>query len=166
MTKQLLLPQDPRWIQLVERFAGDPAGFSMEVRGQTPSFQQMDLFSSVAVSSSRTSVASGHGCFGKGTEIALANHMLKPVEDVQAGDLLLGDDGISSREVLLLHQGRECLYRFVLSDGSAFVFNYSHTLCTYNLLDKKLYYPAVAEYVNDLKSFQSHVFYRKIWKNL
>lgn len=69
MSKRLLLPQDPRWFGLVERFAGDIAGFSMEVRGQTPSFQQMDLFSSVSVSRSRTSVASGHGT-GKTTALA------------------------------------------------------------------------------------------------
>lgn len=68
-TKPLLLPEDPRWTLFCERYAGSAERFAIEVQGIKPSSQQRELFSSVSVSRSRTSVASGHGT-GKTTSIA------------------------------------------------------------------------------------------------
>lgn len=77
MSKRVLLHQDPRWIPFCERFAPDPARFVVEVIGLTPTPHQIELHRSVAVSRSRTSVASGHGT-GKtsGTSHLVLWHLL------------------------------------------------------------------------------------------
>jgi len=67
--KKLLLPQDPRWMPFVERYAGDAGRFAIEVQELVPSSQQMELFKEVSWSRSRVSVASGHGT-GKTTALA------------------------------------------------------------------------------------------------
>jgi hypothetical protein len=67
--KKLLFPEDPRWLPLCERYAGDAGRFAIEAQGILPSSQQLELYASVSKSRSRTSVASGHGT-GKTTGIA------------------------------------------------------------------------------------------------
>lgn len=77
MAKRVLLHQDPRWKPFCERFAPDPARFVVEVLGLIPTPHQIELHRSVAVSRSRTSVASGHGT-GKtsGTSHIVLWHLL------------------------------------------------------------------------------------------
>lgn len=77
MPKRVLLHQDPRWASFCERFAPDPVRFVVEVIGLTPTPHQIELHRSVAVSRSRTSVASGHGT-GKtsGTSHLVLWHLL------------------------------------------------------------------------------------------
>lgn len=78
MAKQkILLPEDPRWNDFCDRFVPDPTRFVCEVLLLEPTFQQIDLYTSVAPSRSRTSVASGHGT-GKtsGTSHLVLWHML------------------------------------------------------------------------------------------
>lgn len=77
MAKRVLLSQDPRWRPFCERFAPDPARFVIEVLGLIPTPHQIELHRSVAVSRSRTSVASGHGT-GKtsGTSHLVLWHLL------------------------------------------------------------------------------------------
>lgn len=77
MAKRVLLSQDPRWIPFCERFAPDPVRFVIEVLGLVPTPHQIELHRSVAVSRSRTSVASGHGT-GKtsGTSHLVLWHLL------------------------------------------------------------------------------------------
>jgi len=69
MAKCVPLPQDPRWLLFVQRYAADPARFAVEVQGLLPSQQQLALFAGIAPSQARLSVASGHGT-GKTTAIA------------------------------------------------------------------------------------------------
>lgn len=127
--KPLLLPEDPRWVAFCERYAGDAERFAIEVQGVLPSSQQKELFASVSKSRSRTSVASGHGCFAKGTSVMLSSGECVPVESITVGDKLMGADGDSVRNVLELKRGREAMYRFTYSDGTSHVFNESHILC-------------------------------------
>lgn len=56
-----LLPKDPRWIPFCRRFAPDIVRFMIEVVGLKPTAQQINVLRSLAISRSRTSVASGHG---------------------------------------------------------------------------------------------------------
>lgn len=69
----------------------------------------------------------GGKCLGKGTPVLMADGTTVPVEEVQAGQQLLGPDGLP-RNVLSLARGRERMYRIVPSKGEPFVCNESHIL--------------------------------------
>lgn len=122
------LIQDPRYPEFVRRYHNDLPRFAKEVCGLDLTYQQIELMQSVNPFGSRTSVSSGHGCFGKGTEIMLFDGSIKPVEDICIGDCLMGDDG-TARNVLQLCRGKEKMYRFTYSDGTSHIFNESHILC-------------------------------------
>lgn len=125
----------PEWYEFRIRYQFNLVGFAVEVLGMTKengqelTWQQELLFDSISIPGSRTSVASGHGCFGKGTPIMLATGDVIPVEDVKPMDRLMGGDGSSFRTVLELRRGSEAMYRFTYSDGTSHVFNESHILC-------------------------------------
>lgn len=125
----------PEWHEVCKRYRYDITRFAVEAldmteqAGQAVTWQQELLFESIQIPGSRTSVASGHGCFGIDTSIMLADGSVKPVQDITINDQLMGDDGKSSRNVLDLIRGRERMYRVIYDDGSSHVFNESHTLC-------------------------------------
>lgn len=127
--KQLSLLQDPRYAPFVARYSYDIDRFAIEVFGIEPTPQQEAIFASVELPGSRTSVSSGHGCFGAGTTIMRVDGSTIAVEDVRVGDRLMGPDGDSMRTVLELRRGQEAMYRFTYVDGSSHVFNESHLLC-------------------------------------
>ncbi|WP_321946541.1 hypothetical protein [Paraburkholderia sp. J10-1] len=60
-SQQALLPEDSRYLEFVKRYAFDCTRFAIEVCGLKPTHQQIELFDSVSMSGSRTSVSSGHG---------------------------------------------------------------------------------------------------------
>lgn len=67
-------------------------------------------------------------CLGKDTTVLMYDKSIKKVQDIQKGDLLMGDDN-TPRKVLSICQGEEDLYR--VSQGlsnNSFVINYSHIL--------------------------------------
>lgn len=55
------LPEDPRWLPFVERYAGSCFRFAVEVLKLKPSLQQKELMDAVSAPGCRVSVASGHG---------------------------------------------------------------------------------------------------------
>ena len=62
--------------------------------------------------------ATGSGkCFAAGTPILMYDGTVKPVETVEPGDIVMGDEGNSSRTVLALGRGTEDMYRIVPKDG-------------------------------------------------
>lgn len=61
MAAVLPLIEEPRYKDFVDRYAFDPLRFAMEVVGMDATYQQADLFNSIAKPGARTSVASGHG---------------------------------------------------------------------------------------------------------
>lgn len=128
--RKLAITDDPRYLEFVARYAFDCTRFAIEVCGlSAPTYQQIDMFDSVSEPGSRTSVSSGHGCFGLGTAIMLADGSSRPVERIRAGDTVMGPDGRSVRRVLELKRGREAMYRFTYADGTRHDFNESHVLC-------------------------------------
>ena len=129
------------WKELCVRYRYDITRFSIEALGMTPTWQQELLFRSIARDGSRTSVASGHGCFGIDTPIMLSDGTVKPVQNITLNDMIMGDDGVSERNVLDLVQGKENLYRFTYSDGTSHVFNESHILCLRTPKGKKFTAP-------------------------
>lgn len=136
------------WKELCVRYRYDITRFSIEALGMTPTWQQELLFRSIARDGSRTSVASGHGCFGIDTPIMLADGAVKSVQDVVVGDKLMGDDGASIRNVLELRRGRENMYRFTYADNTSHIFNESHILCL--VRDGEYFTPTVRDYLFSL----------------
>jgi len=119
---------DPRYLVFRERYYDNFRDYMLENCDVTPTWQQMEFVEACQRPGARVAVASGHGCFGKGTPILMFDGTVKPVEDVHEGDVLMGDDG-TPRHVLRLCRGRECMYRFTFADGVEHIYNESHILC-------------------------------------
>jgi replicative DNA helicase len=66
-------------------------------------------------------------CLGKGTRVMMYDGTLKAVEEVQVGDLLMGDDS-TPRRVLSLARGREEMYWVRQNKGIDYRVNKSHIL--------------------------------------
>lgn len=66
-------------------------------------------------------------CLGHGTPVLLADGSIVPVQDIRAGDALMGPDG-KPRTVLSVATGREMLYRVTPNKGDPYVVNASHIL--------------------------------------
>lgn len=118
----------PEWKSACLRYRYDIGRFAIEACGMEYTWQQDELFNSIAFDGSRTTVSSGHGCFAKGTMIMLADGTTTAVENITIDDFLMGDDGVSRREVLYLERSQEELYKFTYSDGTYHTFNKSHIL--------------------------------------
>ena len=77
------------------------------------------------------SLPCGYGkCLGKNTPVMMYDGTIKMVQDVRAGDLLMGDDS-TPRTVLGTCTGREKLYHMTPINGTAdsYIANESHILC-------------------------------------
>lgn len=70
------------------------------------------------------------GCHEKGSGILMANGAIKRVEDVVAGDMLMGADGCP-RRVIRLHRGDDEMYRITPAKGQSFTVNAGHILSLY-----------------------------------
>lgn len=66
-------------------------------------------------------------CLGRGTPVMRFDGTVSPVEDIRAGDLLMGPDSKPKR-VLALGRGQEMLYRVTPVKGAPYVCNESHVL--------------------------------------
>lgn len=66
-------------------------------------------------------------CLAKGTEILMFNGEKKPVEEIQVGELIMGDDS-TSRTILSTCTGKEEMYEIVPNKGESFTVNESHIL--------------------------------------
>lgn len=124
----------PEWHAACKRYRYDIPRFAIECLGMELTWHQFELYTSIAVPGSRTSVSSGHGCFGYGTLIKMFDGTFKPVQDIQENDILMGEDNESPREVTHLITGQERLYEFTYTNGKSHVFNESHILC---IMDEK-----------------------------
>lgn len=67
-------------------------------------------------------------CLQKGTGILMFDGTVKPVEQIQIGDLIMGDDSMP-RRVTQCGNGQGPLYRVQQSYGKSFVCNDAHILC-------------------------------------
>ncbi len=65
------------------------------------------------------------GCHIKGTKVLMYNGSVKNVEDVQIGDILMGDDN-TPRIVQELYSGTDQLYKITLSNGDYQIVNSHH----------------------------------------
>lgn len=67
------------------------------------------------------------GCFGENTEILLWNGNIKMIQDIQIGDILIGDDG-NKRTVLKTFNGEDDLYKIKQKNGIDYIVNSKHQL--------------------------------------
>lgn len=79
----------------------------------------------------------GRQCFGKGTEILMANGTIKKVEDIVVGDMVMGMDS-KPRVVKELHSGIDNLYRVNQNKASSYVVNSEHILTLRNTIRSKV----------------------------
>src|SRR5512133_1363302 len=108
------------------------------LRGLKPTHHQKQALDEIS-KYNRISIESGHGCHPAGTKVIMNNGSLKKVENIKAGDLLLGDDGHCRRPrtVLRLYRGSEMIYRIRYRDGTYYDVNESHKLCLVATQTKK-----------------------------
>lgn len=103
------------------------------------------------------------GCHAKGTLILMHNGSIKPVEDIQVGDLLMGPDS-SPRQVLQLARGNEMMYKITPKKGDSFVVNEGHILSlqttnegkpgSWNMTGSEISNITVADYLKKSKSWK------------
>jgi hypothetical protein len=67
-------------------------------------------------------------CFGKNTPILMYDGTIKMCQDVEVGDVIMGDDS-SPRNVLETHRGEGRLFKVVPIKGDPYVVNSEHLLC-------------------------------------
>ena len=103
------------------------------------------------------SLGTGSGkCMKKNTPILMFNGSIKMVQDVQEGDLLMGDDS-TPRTVLSLARGVDEMYDIIPNKGEKYTVNKEHILCLKNTKRK----PWVEiRMVNGIKRFDV-----KWWQN-
>jgi len=79
------------------------------------------------------------GCFAPGTEILMFDGTIKLVEDIQVGDIIMGDDGTARNVKELCHDFDE-MYKIIPIKGESYIVNKKHDLvlmCTgYNNIKK------------------------------
>jgi len=82
------------------------------------------------------SLATGLGkCMKKNTPILMFDGSIKMVQDVQEGDLLMGDDS-NPRTVLSLARGVDEMYDIIPNKGEKYTVNKEHILCLKNTKKK------------------------------
>lgn len=129
MTKEEKFELLSRWADSIEIFVDECLFKDAREADKKPSCQQLEVLRDIDIGESDISIKSGHGCFGINTEIMLSDGSIKLVQDVKVNDKLMGDDGVSNRNVLELYRGRENMYHFDYMDGTGHIFNESHILC-------------------------------------
>ncbi len=85
-------------------------------------------------------------CLGINTPVMMFDGKIKKVQDIEVGDLLMGDDS-TPRKVLSLARGREMMYKIIPIKGDPYIVNKSHILslkCSVNH-SKKYYKGAIID---------------------
>lgn len=105
--------------QKKEGLTGVPTGFT-ELDRLTSGWQPSDMI----IVAARPGMGK---CLGKGTKVLMFDGQLKKVEDVETGDLLMGDDS-TPRLVKSIARGREKMYWVRQRKGMDYRVNESHIL--------------------------------------
>ncbi len=98
----------------------------------------------------------GGKCLGKGTPVMLYDGSIKAVEDIQEGDLLMGDDS-TSRTVLSTVKGWGPLYRIIPSQGEPYVVNDVHILSLKDTTQNKVIDIPLNEYLQLPQETRQHL---------
>lgn len=98
--------------------------------GIATGFEKLDKITSGWQPSDLIIIAARPGmgkCLGKGTKVLLFDGSLKKVEDIVAGDFLMGDDS-TSRKVISIARGQEKMYWIHQNKAMSYRVNESHIL--------------------------------------
>jgi len=103
------------------------------------------------------------GCFAKGTQVLMFNGDRKSVEDIDIGDILMGDDS-TSRTVLQLCRGYSKMYKISHRNdmGEPYIVNEKHKLVLKNIVDNSTIEIKVSEYLEKDDEWKSSY---KIFRN-
>jgi len=84
-------------------------------------------------------------CHGIDTPILMYDGSIKMVQDIQVGDIVMGDDS-TQRRVLSLGQGEDDMYDIITTKGDTYSVNSEHILCLKSFDNETL------TYLNDFKT--------------
>ena len=103
------------------------------------------------------------GCFIKGTKVLMFNGETKNVEDIDVGEMIMGDDSIS-RKVLQLCRGYSKMYKISHrnSMGEPYIVNDKHKLVLKNIIDNSVLEIKVSDYLDKDEDWKS---FHKIFRN-
>ena len=87
----------------------------------------LSSFLNGAIKEEKFHIWTGSGCFAKGTPVLMHSGVVKPVEDIVVGDVLVGDDS-TPRTVQELFRGFSDMYRIRPSKGVPFEVNGEHIM--------------------------------------
>lgn len=112
----------------------DGEKINIEFNGSLRPYQETIVNSYLKATNDKTGggglieVGCGAGkCHGKNTPILMYDGTIKKVQDIEVGELLMGDDS-TPRTVLSLARGREMMYKINQENGDAYIVNESHIL--------------------------------------
>lgn len=88
----------------------------------------------------------GGKCLGFNTPILMYDGTIKLVQDIEIGDMLMGDDS-KPRNVLSLARGREQMYKIIQEKGDSYTVNESHILSLYNPRKNQIIDISVKDYL-------------------
>lgn len=98
-------------------------------------------------------------CFGKGTKIMMYDNTIKDVENIEIGDIVMGDD-FTQRIVLETHTGFGQLYEIKTSNHQKYIVNGHHILCL-----KDEYNNIIEISVNDYLNHDKELYWYKTKTN-
>jgi len=125
---------------------GVSSGFS-DLDDKTAGLQPSDLI----IIAGRPSMGK---CFGKGTPILMYSGEIKPVEEIQVGDLLMGNDS-TPRKILSLARGQEKMYWIRQNKGMDYRVNESHILSLKHDQNNNVVNISLTDYFAQTPEFQS-----------
>jgi ATP-dependent Clp protease ATP-binding subunit ClpA len=99
-------------------------------------------------------------CHGKGTKILMYDGSIKNVEDINVGDLLMGDDS-TPRKVLSLARGKDKMYKIIPNKGDSFICNEPHILSLKNTNTKSIVNISIEDYLKTSQNWKNN---HKLWR--
>jgi ATP-dependent Lon protease len=111
-------------------------------------------------------------CMGFNTPIIMFDGTIKMIQDIQIGDLVMGDDS-TPRTVLALGRGKDTMYKITNVKGESYTVNSEHILClkysnSKNISDDKKYKRFIVKWFNnkEIKIYMKNFYYKNKDKNV
>ena len=98
------------------------------------------------------------GCFIRGTKVLMYDGTTKNVEDVQVGEVVMGDDS-TPRNVVELCHNTEPMYKIIPTKGEGYTVNESHKLVLKHSITHHIIEITVRDYL-DRKDLDNYKIYK------
>jgi hypothetical protein len=93
-------------------------------------------------------------CLGPDQGVLMYDGSIKKSKNIKVGDLLMGPDS-KPRKVLMLHSGKDEMYRVVNTKGDCYTVNSNHVISLKNTDTKEIVNISVKEYLKKSESFKT-----------